>query len=42
MADAHTDLLEDGLATNVTEQPTAAEADDEAVGENDEAPQPPG
>lgn len=41
MADAYVDLLEDGLAANVAEQPTAAESDDEAAGESAEAPQPP-
>lgn len=41
MADAYATLLEAGLAANVAEQPTAAEADDEAVGESDKALQPP-
>lgn len=41
VADAYADLLEDGLAANVAEQPTAAEADDEAIGRSDGAPQPP-
>ena len=41
MAEAYVGLLEDGLAANVADQPTAAEADDEAIGESAEAPQPP-
>jgi hypothetical protein len=40
MADVYAELLEDGLATNVAAQPTAAEGDDDAIGRSDEAPQP--
>lgn len=41
MADAYVDLLEDGLAANVADQPTAAEDDHDAVGDSDEAPESP-
>ena len=38
MADAYATLLEDGLAANVADQPTAAEDDHDAIGGSDEAP----
>lgn len=40
-AEAYATLLEDGLATNVADQPTAAEDDHDAIGESDGAPEAP-
>jgi plasmid stabilization system protein ParE len=36
-AAAYATLLEDGLAANVAEQPTTAEADQDATGQSDDA-----